>query len=82
MKEAGRQPSVPALTEHFSQEEMAHITAVCQQPESVQNASQALTDYIRIIQTEADKRAGGGQVDPLLAATEKYKKGTGGKQHV
>ena len=81
-REAGRQPSVAALAGALSQEEMNHITAICQQPESPQNARQALADYIRIVQTEAEKRAG-RDTDPLLAATEKYKnkKGTGGKQH-
>ena len=53
--------------------------ALCQQPESAQNARQALADYIRIVKTEADRRAG-GDADPLLAATEKYKQG--GKRHV
>ena len=69
--------------EFFSQEEMNHLTGVCQQPESLRNGQQALADYIRIVQTEAEKRLGGGTADPLLAATEKYKdkKGTGGKQH-
>ena len=81
-REAGRQLSVAALAGALSQEEMNHITAICQQPESPQNARQALADYIRIVQTEAEKRAG-RDTDPLLAATEKYKnkKGTGGKQH-
>lgn len=81
-REAGRQPSVAALAGVLSQEEMNHITSICQQPESPQNARQALADYIRIVQTEAEKRAG-KDTDPLLAATEKYKnkKGTGGKQH-
>ena len=81
-REAGRQPSVAALAGVLSQEEMNHITAICQQPESPQNARQALADYIRIVQTEAEKRAG-RDTDPLLAATEKCKnkKGTGGKQH-
>ena len=81
-REAGRQPSVAALAGVLSQEEMNHITAICQQPESPQNARQALADYIRIVQAEAEKRAG-RDTDPLLAATEKYKnkKGTGGKQH-
>ena len=63
-------------------EEASHIAAICQQPESSQNAQRALADYIHIVKTEAKKRAG-GDVDPLLAATEKYKdkKGTGGKQY-
>jgi len=80
---AGRAVSVASLAGLFSPDEMSHLTAVCQQPESMQNARQALSDYIRIVQTEAAKRAGGTNTDPLLAATEKYKdkKGTGGKQH-
>ena len=83
-KAEGRPVSVAAISEQFSTEEISHITAICQQPESAQNAPQALADYIRIIQAEAAKRAGGSGIDPLLAATEKYKdkKGTGGKQHV
>jgi DNA primase len=81
-REEGRPVSVAALAGQLDQEEMNHITAVCQQPESVHNARQALTDYINVVKTEAEKRAGNA-VDPLLAATEKYKnkKGTGGKQH-
>ena len=81
-KEEGRSLSLAALANELSQDEMSHITAICQQPESAQNSRQALADYIRIVQTEADKRAGAA-IDPLLAATEKYKdkKGTGGKQH-
>ena len=82
-KAAGRVPSLAAQAEFFSQEEMNHLTGVCQQPESLRNGQQALADYIRIVQTGAEKRLGGGTADPLLAATEKYKdkKGTGGKQH-
>ena len=82
-KAAGRVPSLAAQAEFFSQEEMNHLTGVCQQPESLRNGQQALADYTRIVQTEAEKRLGGGTADPLLAATEKYKdkKGTGGKQH-
>ena len=82
-KAEGRAVSPASLFSDLSQEEASHLSAVLQQPESTQNAAQALADYIRIIQTEADKRAGGTDIDPLLAATEKYKdkKGTGGKQH-
>ena len=76
-----RMVSVAALAGHFTPEESSHLSAICQQPESAQNAARALEDYIRIIQTEATKRTGTGSLDPLLAATEKYKKGTGGKQH-
>jgi len=60
-------------------EEMNHVTAVCQRPESVQNGRQALADYIRVIQ--AEKRSG-SQEDPLLAAAEKYKDKKGEKRNV
>ena len=80
-KTAGRPVTLATLFETLSSEEAGHITAICQQPESPQNARQALNDYIRIVKTEANKRAGNDPIDPLLAATEKYKdkKGTGGK---
>lgn len=79
-KEAGRPVTLAALTGTLSPEEMSHIAAVCQQPESTQNGGRALADYIRVIREERTPEDGR---DPLLAATEKYKdkKGTGGKQH-
>ena len=82
-KSEGRMMSPAALFSELETEAASHLSAILQQPESTQNAAQALADYIRIIQTEADKRASGANIDPLLAATEKYKdkKGTGGKQH-
>ncbi|MBQ8851197.1 MAG: DNA primase, partial [Oscillibacter sp.] len=64
----GRPVTLAALTGMLESEEISHITAICQQPESAQNASQALADYIRIIRTESDKRTGNGSTDPLLAA--------------
>lgn len=45
-----------------------------------QHAQQALTDYIDVINSEADKRT--AQDDPLLAAVEKLKNKKRGKQHV
>ena len=79
-RQEGRSPSA-SLFSDLTAEEAGHLSSVLHQPESTRNASQALADYIRIIQEEADKRAGGEGIDPLLAATEKYKgkKGTGGK---
>lgn len=71
-KADGRPISLPPLAEWLSPEEMSHVTAICQQPEALQNRSQALSDYIRIIQEEANKRAG-SDTDPLLAAMQKYK---------
>ncbi len=75
----GRPVALGPILGTLTPEEAGHISALCQQPESAQNARQALADYIRIVKTEADRRAG-GDADPLLAATEKYKQG--GKRHV
>ncbi len=61
-----------ALSATLTGEEMSHITAITQKPESTANAAQALQDYLTIIREEVHKRAGQG--DPLLAAQEKYKK--------
>jgi len=80
-RQEGRPVSVASLAGQFTSEESSHLSAICQQPESTHNASQALEDYIRIIRTESSKRTGSGSLDPLLAATEKYKKGTGGKHN-
>lgn len=83
-KQEGRAVSLAPLSGVLSSEEMSHITAVCQQPESLSNGGQALRDYIGIVREEAEKRNGSQDADPLLAATRKYKekkKGTGGKQY-
>ena len=80
----GRPLSLAALSASLTSEEMSHMTGVCQKPESTSSGAQALQDYIRIVREEAHKRADTA-TDPLLAATEKYKKkneGTGGKHHV
>ncbi len=85
LREEGHPVALSSLAGVLSQEEMSHITAVCQQPESMQHSRQALHDYIAIVQDEAAKRTS-SDIDPLLAATQKYQKnkdtkGTGGKQH-
>ncbi len=79
-KEEGRTTALPALAAELSAEEMNHVTAVCQRPESVRNGRQALADYIRVIQ-EASKKRSGGTPDPLLAAAEKYKDKKGEKRN-
>ena len=73
---------LPLLAESFTPDEVSHLSTIVQKPESLKNAPQALRDYIRIIQEEYQKRSGAG-LDPLAAATEKYKAqlGHGGKQH-
>ena len=77
---AGSRPMISSLGEEFSREEIDCLTAVCQEPVSAQHAQQALTDYINVINSEADKRT--AQDDPLLAAVEKFKNKKRGKQHV
>ena len=71
-----------ALSGTLTPEEMSHVTGILEQPESRSSSSQALRDYIEIIETEAAKRGGAGQ-DPLLAARDKFreKKSYGGQPH-
>lgn len=71
-----------ALSGALTPEEMSHISGILEQPESRSNSSQALRDYIEIIETEAAKR-GGSDLDPLLAARDKFreKKSYGGQPH-
>ena len=58
-----------ALGASLSGEEMSHLTALIQKPESTANAEKSLQDYLRIIQEEKMKRADSG-VDPLVLAME------------
>lgn len=69
----GRSTQLATLAGELSPEEMSHLAAVLEQPESLAHSQQALADYIAIIETEALKRAGETEVDPLLAAREKYR---------
>ncbi|MBQ9521214.1 MAG: DNA primase [Oscillospiraceae bacterium] len=62
------------LSGALTQDEISHITAVCQEPESPENASKALSDYIRVIREEADRRSGRTEEDVLLRAQRKYQK--------
>ena len=80
-QETGR-ISLPLLAESFEPDEISHLAAIVQKPESLKNAPQALHDYIAIIHSQYQKRSG-GEGDPLAAATEKYKAqlGHGGTQH-
>ncbi|MBE6939665.1 MAG: DNA primase [Ruminococcaceae bacterium] len=74
--------SLAGLSGELTPDEMSHLTSILQKPESTANAAQALTDYIRIIREESNKRNHAAEIDPLLAAQQKYKekKGYGGKQ--
>lgn len=51
---------------------MGHLTGILEQPESRSNSSQALHDYLEIIETESAKRGGTG-LDPLMAARDKFR---------
>lgn len=69
----GDSTQLAALAGELSADEMSHLVHVLDQPEDPAHSGQALRDYIEIIQTEALKRGGGGQSDPLLAAREKFR---------
>jgi DNA primase len=81
---SGRHPEIISLSNVLTQDEMSYMISALQSDNKnfSTNRAQMLEDYIRIVKTEANKRTGSGPVDPLLAATEKYKdkKGTGGKR--
>lgn len=68
----GQTVSLSAVSQGLSSEEMSHLTTVCQKPELMQQAPQALSDYTAIIQTEYAKHAQ-PPADPLAAAMEKRK---------
>ncbi len=76
----GRGTQLAALAGELTAEEMSHLAGIMDQPESLAHGQQALRDYIEIIETEALKRTGTDQKDPLLASWEKLreKKGYGG----
>jgi len=81
-RRAGSAGSIASLGGILSGEEMSHLTTLLQKPESTSAAAQALSDYIRIIREEQQKRDGAG-ADPLAAAMDKFKdkKGYGGKRN-
>ena len=70
------------LAGDLTAEEMGHLTGILEQPESRSNSSQALLDYLEIIETESAYRGGSG-LDPLMAARDKFrdKKSYGGQPH-
>ncbi len=77
---AGHGISPAVLARELTQEEMNRLTALLQEPESLENAERAMEDYIEIIETELIKREAARETDPLLLAQERYreKKGYGG----
>ncbi len=81
-REDGYAPSIARLAGDLTAEEMNHLTAIAQKPESAANGAQALRDYGAVIRKEKEKRDGSAG-DPLAAAahTFKQKKGYGGKRN-
>ena len=67
----GKELQAAALAGALEPEEMSHLAALLQKPESLSNGEQALRDYIRIIQMERVKREGAEGQDLLLAYREK-----------
>ena len=80
-RQQGQPVTLASLVADLAPEEMSHLTGICQKPESMDNRRKALDDYIRIIQKEYQKRLTSDTTeDPLLAAMQKYRNKTGGKQ--
>lgn len=80
MRPCEQSRALAVLGGELTGEEMNHLTALLQKPESMSNAPQALADYIRIIREEKQRREGTDR-DLLALAHTKKKKGYGGKQH-
>ncbi len=72
-RRAGCGISTAVLAQQLTQEEMNRLTALLQEPESLENAGRAMEDYIEIIETERIKREAARENDPLLLAQERYR---------
>lgn len=75
-----RAVGLAVLAGELTAQEMDRLAGILQAPEALEHGREAMDDYIRIIETEAAKRQGTDETDPLLAARAKYreKKGYGG----
>lgn len=82
-RRTGHAGNMARLGSILTADEMSHLTALLQKPESTSAAAQALADYIRIIREEKQKRDGTAGIDPLAAAMKQFKdkKGYGGKRN-
>ncbi len=81
-RESGFSPSISRLAPLLSSDEMSHLTAIIQKPESPSNSAQALQDYLSVIRQEKEKRGLESDEDLLAASLDKFKekKGYGGKK--
>ena len=67
----GKELGPAALAGSLEPEEMSHLAALLQKPESLSNGEKAMHDYITTIQMERVKREGADGLDPLMAYREK-----------
>ncbi len=72
-RQEGAGVQLAALAGELTSEEMSYLTGVMDRPADLSRGQQAMEDYIEIIETEALKRSGGSEADPLLAAREKFR---------
>ena len=81
--EGGLAVQLSALAGELEPEEMNCLTGIVQRPESLQNGAAAMSDYIEIIQDEAEKRSLPGDRDALRVLQKKLleKKAYGGYAH-
>ena len=70
----GHALSVALLSGALTSEEMSVVVTEYSKPESAADAAQALSDYIRVIREECDKRTPDAQEDKLTKLTRKYEK--------
>ena len=70
-----REASIPLMADALTPEEMSHLTTLATRPESSENMSQALTDYIEIIMEESSRSIAND--DDLRSLTAKYREKKG-----
>lgn len=77
--DAGKALEPDLLAGQLTAEQIDQLTEILKLPENMADSQRAMEDYIKIIETEQAKRR--EDIDPLLAAREKYleKKSYGGK---
>ena len=73
-KRDGYALSLALLSGTLTSEEMSVVTAEYDKRESAENAARALSDYIRVIREESEKRTPDAHEDKLTKLTMKYKK--------
>ena len=78
---SGAQPSLSALSESFTNDEISLLTEIVSQPQMLANADKALDDYINIIKTErlaAEQNTNSDSILRDFAERKRRSKGYGG----